>query len=201
MCKFPVLNVGPVHLRTLQLGIRLAATTHESSRQKFVCERMGRVSQRKSSFGRIHRCTPQQSTGSLSRHLHFRFSSSLLSPKRNITAKRTWSPIFLNQTTRTGPPSSLIPTSRIPGDSPAAPAAPGGSATTIPGLRVFSAAPGVPATFSPRPAVSPEILSSFPHRVSHLRERNPLRLVSYSTAARPIFCWTRAHRRENRLSL
>ncbi len=39
---------------------------------------MGRVSQRKSSFGRIHQCTPQLSTGSLFRYLHFRFSSTVL---------------------------------------------------------------------------------------------------------------------------
>ena len=133
----------------------------------------------------------------------FALSLSLLpsSAQAQHYSKRTWSPIFLNPTTRTGLPSSLIPTLRIPGGSPAAPAAPGGLATTILAPRVYSVAPGVPSISSRRPVVLLETLSSFPRRVLHLRERNPLQLVSYSTAARPIFCWTKALRRENQLRL
>src|SRR6266404_3858470 len=107
-------------------------------------------------LGRIHQCTPQLSTGSLFRYLHFRFSSSLLSPKRNITAKRTWSPIFLNQTTRTGPPSSLIPTSRIPGGSlvppllPPSQEAPGGSQTITPAHLLCTMATAIPSRHPPR---------------------------------------------------
>jgi len=196
---------GPVHLRTLQLGIRLAATTHESSRQKFVCERMGTCSRRKSSFGRIQ---PMHLATKYWKFLAAFALSLFLLP--SVTTAQHYKPKELGlryfsakQCGRDCSPRRSQPQESLGTHSFLHHADPSRKSLVDRQQQFRHLKPlqwhASPINIFTEPAVSPETLSSFRLPVLPLRERNLLPPALYFNAVPPIFCWIRGHPRADQL--